>query len=97
MAVLPDHQARGIGRKLVEAGLGALRSRRALGCVLAGDPAFYARFGFERAPEVTWAGVPAQNLLCVHLAGPAPAGEVSVDIHPAFSVGPEGDHDGGQG
>jgi putative acetyltransferase len=95
VAVLPDHQARGIGRKLVEAGLGALRSRQALGCVLVGDPAFYARFGFEQDPKVTWAGVPAGNLLCVHFAGPAPAGEVS--YHPAFSIGPEGDHDGGQG
>ena len=94
VAVLPDHQARGIGRELVEAGLGALRSREAGGCVLVGDPAFYTRFGFTQIPGVTWAGVPAENVLCLRISGPAPAGEVA--CHPAFSVGPEQDANGGQ-
>lgn len=94
VAVLPDHQARGIGRELVEAGLGALRSRGAGGCVLVGDPAFYTRFGFTQIPGVTWAGVPAENVLCLRISGPAPAGEVT--CHPAFSVGPEQEPSGGQ-
>lgn len=94
VAVLPDQQARGIGRKLIEAGLGALRSRGARGCVLVGEPAFYTRFGFAQVPGVTWAGVPAANVLCLRISGPTPAGEVV--YHPAFSVGPEQDANGGQ-
>lgn len=86
VAVLPDFQGQGIGRALVEAGLGALRSREANGCVLVGDPAFYARFGFAQVPGVTCAGVPDENVLCLRIAGPSPLGEVS--YHPAFSVGP---------
>jgi putative acetyltransferase len=87
VAVLPGFQRRGIGRALVEAGLGALRARGANGCVLVGEPEFYARFGFERAPVVTCAGVPDENVLCLRIAGPSPLGEVS--YHPAFSVKPE--------
>ncbi len=87
VAVLPDFQGQGIGRALIEAGLGALRSEGAKGCVLVGDPAFYTRFGFEQAPGVICAGVPDENVLCLRIAGPMPLGEVS--HHPAFSVKPE--------
>ena len=85
-AVLPDHQARGIGRKLVETGLGAVRARGAGGCVLVGDPAFYARFGFAQIRGVTCAGVPDENVLCLRFSGPMPSGEVL--YHAAFSVDP---------
>jgi len=87
VAVLPDFQARGVGRALIEAGLAELRTRAANGCVLVGDPAFYTRFGFTQVPGVMWAGVPDENVLCLRLAGPQPHGEVS--YHPAFSVEPE--------
>lgn len=86
VAVLPDFQGQGIGRSLVEAGLSALRSRRAGGCVLVGDPAFYARFGFTQVPGVGWTGVPDENVLCLRMAGPLPRGKVS--CHAAFSVEP---------
>lgn len=49
LAVDPDRQRTGIGRRLVEAGLDRLRQA---GCGLAfvfGDPAYYGRFGFEPA------------------------------------------------
>ena len=85
VAVLPDHQGEGIGRALVEAGLDALRSRGARGCVLVGDPAFYCRFGFRPDPSITWHGVPEENVLCLPLSGDTPAGEVA--CHPAFSAG----------
>jgi putative acetyltransferase len=87
VAVLPDFQGQRIGRALVEAGLGALRSKEANGCVLVGDPAFYTRFGFEHSPGVVRAGVPDQNVLCLRIAGPMPLGELS--HHPAFSAKPE--------
>ncbi len=88
VAVLPACQGEGIGRALVEAGLDALRSRGARGCVLVGDPAFYGRFGFGPSPGVTWHAVPPENVLCLLLSGEMPAGEVA--YHPAFLVGDGG-------
>ena len=85
VAVLPDHQGKGIGRALVETGLDALRCRGACGCVLVGDPAFYRRFGFRQQPGITWVGVPDENVLCLSMSGDAPVGAVS--YHPAFSAG----------
>jgi putative acetyltransferase len=85
VAVRPDHQGEGIGRALVEAGLDELRSRGAAGCVLVGDPAFYGRFGFTQCPEVTWPGVPEDNVLCLLMSGEIPAGDVV--HHPAFLAG----------
>jgi putative acetyltransferase len=85
VAVRPDRQGEGIGRALVEAGLDALRSRGACGCVLVGDPAFYDRFGFRQRPGVTWHGVPDENVLCLPMSGEMPTGEVA--HHPAFLVG----------
>jgi NAD(P)-dependent dehydrogenase (short-subunit alcohol dehydrogenase family)/predicted N-acetyltransferase YhbS len=84
VAVAPQHQGHGIGRALIEAGLGVLRSRGASGFVLVGDPALYGRFGFRHYPGVTCAGVPDQNVLCLPVGAAAPAGEVR--HHPAFHV-----------
>jgi predicted N-acetyltransferase YhbS len=85
VAVLPPRQGEGIGRALVEAGLDALRTRGARGCVLVGDPAFYSRFGFSSHPGVAWHGVPDENVLCLWMSGEWPTGEVA--CHPAFMVG----------
>jgi putative acetyltransferase len=85
VAVQPARQGEGIGRALVEAGLDALRSREARGCVLVGDPAFYGRFGFGQHPGVVWHGVPDENVLCLLMAGEMPTGEVV--CHPAFLAG----------
>jgi putative acetyltransferase len=85
VAVQPACQGTGIGRALVEAGLDALRSRGACGCVLVGDPAFYGRFGFRQYPGVAWHGVPDENVLCLLMAGEMPTGEVAP--HPAFLTG----------
>lgn len=85
VAVKPARQGEGIGRALVEAGLAALRSRGAGGCVLVGDPAFYGRFGFTQYPGVAWHGVPDENVVSLLLAGEMPTGEVA--YHPAFLTG----------
>jgi putative acetyltransferase len=85
VAVRPDHQGRGIGRALIEASLDLMRSRDARGCVLVGDPEFYRRFGFRHWPQVRWAGVPDEYVLCLPFGDDEPTGEIS--YHPAFLVG----------
>ena len=47
MAVLPEHQGKGIGSQLVETGLEECRKARHKVVVVLGHPEFYPRFGFE--------------------------------------------------
>jgi putative acetyltransferase len=84
VAMLPDLQGQGVGSALVTAGLEALRSRRASGCVLVGDPGFYRRFGFRSVAGLTHEGVPDENVLCLPFGTDAPRGPI--DAHEAFSV-----------
>lgn len=49
MAVLPEHQRAGIGSRLVREGLAELKRRGARAVIVLGHPAYYPRFGFERA------------------------------------------------
>jgi len=47
VSVWPDRQRRGIGQALIREGRRRLQGMGAGGCVLLGDPAYHARFGFE--------------------------------------------------
>lgn len=49
LAVVPAHHERGIGSALARAGLDECRRIGAPFCVVLGEPAYYARFGFTRA------------------------------------------------
>lgn len=49
MAVSPSHQRSGIGKKLIESGLGECKRRGYQACVLLGHPGYYPRFGFRPA------------------------------------------------
>ena len=49
MAVLPAHQRRGIGGRLVREGLEQLRAAGHGAVVVLGHPEYYPRFGFTRA------------------------------------------------
>jgi len=49
MAVVPEHQRRGIGSQLVEAGNARLRDRGCPFIIVLGHPSFYPRFGFRPA------------------------------------------------
>jgi putative acetyltransferase len=82
-AVLPDWQRRGIGAALVEAGLEDLRRIEAAGCVVLGEPTYYARFGFAHDPALIYPGafVPAYFQRLV-LSGDPPAGVIGYS--PAF-------------
>lgn len=47
VAVLPEHQRRGIGGKLIERGLDLLRSATERIVIVLGEPHYYPRFGFS--------------------------------------------------
>ena len=49
LAVHPDRQNLGIGKALVEEGLARAAALGYRGAILVGDPAYYARFGFDHA------------------------------------------------
>ena len=51
LAVRPDRQRRGIGSRLVEAGLQTLRNRGYDAVIVLGHPDYYRRFGFS--PSLT--------------------------------------------
>jgi putative acetyltransferase len=84
VAVLPDHQGQGIGRKLIEAGLKELRERLASGCVVLGEPDYYGRFGFRADPRLTFPGPPPEYFQALRWSDEAAEGQVA--YHPAFGV-----------
>ncbi|NCT83343.1 MAG: GNAT family N-acetyltransferase [Comamonadaceae bacterium] len=87
LAVRPDRQRQGLGRALVQAGLARLRAAGAAGCVLLGDPAYYARFGFRAEPGLLLPGAPATHFQALRLDATQvlPAGRVDYDA--AFGAG----------
>lgn len=68
----------------MEAALKALRNLSAEGCVLLGDPAFYARFGFVVAEKLELPGVPPQYFQALYFRESAASGVVN--YHPAFEA-----------
>jgi len=82
VAVLPAHQGEGIGSLLVRAGLERLAGEGADGCIFVGDPAYYARFGFEVRPENAPVGQPAEYFQVMVLGGRRPDGPIA--FHEAF-------------
>lgn len=77
VSVLPDHQGQGMGRQLIDAVLSRLRAQGAAGCVVLGDPAYYARFGFRAWPQLRLPDVPAEYFQLLPFTGILPEGEVA--------------------
>lgn len=62
MAVLPEYQKQGIGKKLVNTGIDILREQSAPFIIVLGHADYYPKFGFETASiyglKCQWEGVP---------------------------------------
>lgn len=86
VAVRPDRQGQGIGQALIRAGLDRIRALGARGCVLAGAPGYYGRFGFTADPRLQSPGIPSQYFLALPFGAEVPEGTVT--FHQAFGVEP---------
>ena len=84
ISVAPARQKQGIGKALMQEGLSRIRALGSTGCVLVGDPGFYARFGFKSYPQLTHEGVPQQFVLALPFTGKVPCGKAI--FHEGFSV-----------
>jgi len=82
IAVVPDHQGKGIGGDLMGHALGVAQAYGRDGVVLLGDPNYYSRFGFERYPAVTFDGKGADALQLLPFTE-SPEGAVT--FHPVLS------------
>lgn len=82
ISVEPAHQQQGIGSALIRAALDHIRGRDAAGCVVAGDPAYYARFGFRQDRRFTYPGLPPDYFMVLPFAPVSGAGVAR--YHPAF-------------
>lgn len=74
ISVLPHRQRQGIGSRLIRQALADLRAMQAAGCVLLGDPAYYARFGFQSHAGLQLPDMPPGYFMALALRGPAPEG-----------------------
>lgn len=84
ISVLPEFQGHGIGYKLMQSALSALKAIGASGCVVLGDPSYYGRFGFTVVDSLVFPGVPSEYFQALSFSGKFPEGEVS--YHDAFSA-----------
>jgi putative acetyltransferase len=84
VSVLPELQRQGIGKALIRAGLSSLKALGAKGCVLAGDPGYYERFGFRSPLDLVVEGVPQQYFLTLPFDESKANG--AVVFHKAFNA-----------
>ncbi|MGE0626156.1 MAG: GNAT family N-acetyltransferase [Pseudomonadales bacterium] len=82
VSVHPAHQRSGVGSALIEQGLEELETMGVSGCILTGDPRFYARFGFNLAPSLTPPGEPPEYFMVKLICGQGPTRPIS--FHRAF-------------
>jgi putative acetyltransferase len=83
ISVSPEWQGKGVGSRLMKAGLAALEANGAAGCVVLGDPGFYGRFGFVADANLVLPGVPPEYFMAQGFGAARASGEVS--YHAAFS------------
>lgn len=84
IAVAPEWQHHGAGSALMQAALKQLKAKGAAGCVVLGDPHFYAQFGFQPINNLILEDVPAEYFQALIFNGKFPQGTVT--YHAAFSA-----------
>ncbi len=84
ISVCPDRQGQGIGSALMKAALSELQRIGGVGCVVLGDPGYYARFGFCCHPGLELPSVPQEYFQALAFTGAVPTG--IVQYHPAFDA-----------
>lgn len=84
ISVCPEHQRKGIGSKLMNSALQQLKDMGAAGCVLAGDPGYYSRFGFVHQSNIVFPDLPSEFFLIVAFSQPVPQGIAK--FHEAFGT-----------
>jgi putative acetyltransferase len=93
VAVLPDHQRRGVGSELIRVGLAQCRAIGWSAVFLVGNPTYYSRFGFQMAAPLgfSYPGPLDPYLQLVELdAGVLSGLSGLIRLHPAFAeVGAE--------
>jgi len=84
MAVLPDHQRRGVGSQLVSRGIAALRERGERIVIVLGHIEYYPRFGFtaEKARDLA-SPFPPEAFMALELVAGALAGVRGAVRYPA--------------
>ena len=84
ISVVPEHQGRGVGSRLMQEALRTLREQGAAGCVLLGEPGYYSRFGFRADPNLILPDVPPEYFQAISLDSSRPHGTVS--YHETFNA-----------
>lgn len=77
VSVLPDLQRSGVGTALIKEGLRLLGQGGAEGCVVLGDPGYYARFGFSSHHALRYGDVPPEYFQSLVMSGNPPRGNVA--------------------
>lgn len=84
VAVAPRDQGHGVGTALIRAGLAELADQGAAGCVVLGEPEYYARFGFNNDGELRYADAPPQYFQSLAFNDAGAKGDVR--YHRSFST-----------
>ena len=84
ISIVPRHQRRGVGSRLVHEALRILREQGAAGCVLLGEPEYYRRFGFQADSNLILPDVPPEYFQAISFDSSRPHGTVS--YHEAFKA-----------
>ena len=84
ISVAPAHQQQGVGSALMQTAIARLQTMGSAGCVLLGEPAYYARFGFTANPALVLPGVPAEYFQLLSFSGEPPVAQVR--YHDAFEA-----------
>jgi putative acetyltransferase len=84
ISVVPRHQRRGVGSRLMGEALRVLRENGGAGCVVLGEPGYYGRFGFRVDPNLVLPDTPPEYFQVISFGSSQPRGVVA--YHDAFNA-----------